>query len=213
MEVTGRRLPTIDSQPQSNSMNPSHLASRPTLWLLSSVSSTLLTFAGWLILTGNAKAQEPEQEVRFSQDIQPLLARRCFACHGPDQAEGGLRLNSRQQAIAKLESGHTAIAPGAPDQSELLKRIRSTDEADRMPPEGKPLTEREQKLIERWIAQVPSGNSTGLLSRLSNRRYRKQPSRLETLSMHSSIRNLKNGGFIEHRKHNRSISFADCTTT
>ena len=134
-------------------MNPSHLASRPILWRLSSVSSTLLAIAGWSMLAEQAKAQEPENEVRFSQDIQPLLARRCFACHGPDQAEAGLRLNSREQATAKLESGHAAIAPGAPDQSELLKRIRSTDEADRMPPEGKPLSEREQKLIERWIAQ------------------------------------------------------------
>jgi len=106
-----------------------------------------------MIASERSLAQESETEVRFSQDIQPLLARRCFACHGPDQAEAGLRLNSREQAIAKLESGHTAIAPGAPDQSEILKRIRSTDEADRMPPEGKPLTEREQKLIERWIAQ------------------------------------------------------------
>ncbi|MFM7932324.1 MAG: c-type cytochrome domain-containing protein, partial [Pirellula sp.] len=81
-------------------MNPSHLAGRRSLWLLSSASSTLLTLAGWLIVLQQASAQQPELEVRFSQDIQPLLARRCFACHGPDQAEAGLRLNSREQAIA-----------------------------------------------------------------------------------------------------------------
>ncbi|MFY7891967.1 MAG: c-type cytochrome domain-containing protein, partial [Pirellula sp.] len=134
-------------------MIPSHLDNRSEHRLVTRVSSALLIFAVSMIASERSLAQESETEVRFSQDIQPLLARRCFACHGPDQAEAGLRLNSREQAIAKLESGHTAIAPGAPDQSEILKRIRSTDEADRMPPEGKPLTEREQKLIERWIAQ------------------------------------------------------------
>ena len=99
------------------------------------------------------RAQEPDNEIRFGQDVQPLLARRCFACHGPDTAEAGLRLNSLEHATEKLESGLQAIAPGAPDQSELLKRIRSTEEGHRMPPEGKPLTEREQKILETWIAQ------------------------------------------------------------
>jgi len=101
----------------------------------------------------SAQAQPQEDQVKFSQEIQPLLARRCFACHGPDQAEAGLRLNALESAIQKLDSGHAAIVPGSPDQSELLKRIRSTDPSDRMPPEGKPLSEREQKLLENWISQ------------------------------------------------------------
>ena len=102
---------------------------------------------------GSVQAQPQEDQVKFSQEIQPLLARRCFACHGPDQAEGGLRLNALESATKKLDSGHAAIVPGSPDQSELLKRIGSTDPSDRMPPEGKPLSEREQKLLENWISQ------------------------------------------------------------
>jgi hypothetical protein len=102
---------------------------------------------------GSVQAQLQEDQVKFSQEIQPLLARRCFACHGPDQAEGGLRLNALESATKKLDSGHAAIVPGSPDQSELLKRIGSTDPSDRMPPEGKPLSEREQKLLENWISQ------------------------------------------------------------
>ena len=122
-------------------------------WLRLALAS--LSLFGSVNCASSAQAQEPEQdtEVKFSQEIQPLLARRCFACHGPDQAEAGLRLNSRDQAIAKLDSGFSAVVPGAPDQSEMLKRVRSTEEDHRMPPEGKPLSEREQKLIQRWIAQ------------------------------------------------------------
>jgi hypothetical protein len=93
------------------------------------------------------------QEVQFATEIQPILARRCYACHGPDTAEAGLRLNTSESASAELESGTRAIVPGQPEASELLTRIRSTEEGVRMPPEGKPLTEAEQERIELWIAQ------------------------------------------------------------
>ena len=88
----------------------------------------------------------------FHRDIRPLLARRCFACHGPGHAEGGLRLNERDAALAELDSGSRAIVPGRPDESELLARVAATDEALRMPPEGKPLTPAEVDLLRRWIA-------------------------------------------------------------
>jgi len=96
------------------------------------------------------------QEVSFTQEIQPLLAKRCFACHGPDQNEAGLRLHTAETATAKLESGFSAIVPGQPEASELLARITSQEEGVRMPPEGKPLTEREQTLIRSWIEQGAS---------------------------------------------------------
>ena len=41
----------------------------------------------------------------FSRDIQPLLAKRCFACHGPDTQEAGLRFDTAESAIVcSLES-------------------------------------------------------------------------------------------------------------
>ena len=139
-------------------MNPTHPANRPnsprwTKTLLTSLRLACYPILSCWVMALSARAQEPDNEIRFGQDVQPLLARRCFACHGPDTAEAGLRLNSLEHATEKLESGLQAIAPGAPDQSELLKRIRSTEEGHRMPPEGKPLTEREQKILETWIAQ------------------------------------------------------------
>jgi hypothetical protein len=106
-----------------------------------------------ILLIGPDLAQGQQAEVSFSQQIKPLLARRCFACHGPDKAEGGLRLHTRDTATAKLESGASAIVPGDADHSEMLQRIASTEESVQMPPEGARLTADEQQLLKTWIAQ------------------------------------------------------------
>jgi cytochrome c553 len=92
------------------------------------------------------------QLIDFSRDVKPILARRCVACHGPADAEAGLNLTDPDSVLqAELASGLRAVVPGHPDESELLRRITSTDEFERMPPEGDPLTEEEIGLIRRWI--------------------------------------------------------------
>jgi hypothetical protein len=120
---------------------------------LSSMSCwTAHGFAAFLLFSSIVVVgQEPA--VQFATEIQPLLARRCFACHGPDKAEAGLRLNSAESIVAELESGTRAVVPEQPEASELIARIRSQEEGVRMPPEGKPLTQEEQERLSRWIAQ------------------------------------------------------------
>lgn len=95
-----------------------------------------------------------EDEPQFNRDIRAILSDRCYTCHGPDSAsrEADLRLDKRDIAIANSET--PAIVPGKPTASELLKRIRSTDEFTQMPPpdSGKaPLTEKQIQLLETWI--------------------------------------------------------------
>src|SRR5688572_22017719 len=91
-------------------------------------------------------------QVRFNQSIRPILSDNCFACHGPDanQRKGKLRLDVREAAIEKK-----AIVPGKPDESELIKRIFTTDEDDLMPPSEshKVLTPEQKNLFKSWIAQ------------------------------------------------------------
>ncbi|TWT73427.1 Planctomycete cytochrome C [Posidoniimonas polymericola] len=94
-----------------------------------------------------------EAEVSFAEDIKPLLARRCYACHGPDDQSSGVALHERELAIAVADSGERAIVPGKPDASELLARVASHDEFERMPPEGEPLKDEEIDLLRRWIEQ------------------------------------------------------------
>ncbi len=103
----------------------------------------------WSLMAASTFAQA--EPVDFGRDIQPILAKRCYACHGPDTAEAGLRLNVRESAFAQHESGAVTVVPKQASHSELIKRITSTDDSDRMPPEGKPLTPTQIDLIRRWI--------------------------------------------------------------
>ncbi len=93
----------------------------------------------------------PGAEPSFARDIRPILAGKCFACHGPDEEtrEADLRLDDRAAAIEL-----SAIVPGEPDESELIRRILTDDPDERMPPadSGEPLTATQQGLLRQWIA-------------------------------------------------------------
>jgi hypothetical protein len=89
--------------------------------------------------------------------VRAILSDRCFPCHGPDSAkrQAGLRLDVRANAVTPAESGETAIVPGKPEKSELLRRVTATEPGAMMPPpESKlePLTAREIDTLKRWIA-------------------------------------------------------------
>jgi mono/diheme cytochrome c family protein len=113
-----------------------------------------LLACAWTSTGRSSQAADPPAAatVDYLRDIQPLLARRCYACHGPDKNEGGLRLHDPQAALAELDSGNHAIVPGKPEQSALLARVTAQDHALRMPPEGPPLEAQQIERLRRWIA-------------------------------------------------------------
>ncbi len=93
-------------------------------------------------------------DVDYQRDIRPLLAGRCFACHGPDggSREGGLRLDSRGAALKVLSPGDTV-------GSELLARVSAADPGERMPPADahqESLSAGEVALLAEWIGQGAS---------------------------------------------------------
>lgn len=116
-------------------------------------------FLGLTVGALEAVANEPAPPARpgFNRDIRPILSDACFHCHGPDQntREAGLRLDVRDDATTATESGAVAIVPGHPEKSEVVRRIFSTDEDDRMPPDRshKSLTPRQKEVLSHWIAQ------------------------------------------------------------
>jgi hypothetical protein len=93
--------------------------------------------------------------ISYNRDIRPILANRCFKCHGPDLKKAGLNLQNRPGATKELKSGHVAVVPGKSDESELIERVSSPLEDERMPPKGKgkPLTKREIATLKAWIDQ------------------------------------------------------------
>jgi hypothetical protein len=92
-----------------------------------------------------------EKRVEFNRDVRPILASKCYACHGPDEEkrEADLRLDVRAEAVKE------AIKPGKPDDSEFWHRITTTERDDVMPPPSSPkqLTKAERDLFRRWIKE------------------------------------------------------------
>jgi len=98
--------------------------------------------------------------VSFNFHIRPILSDKCFKCHGPDanKRQAQLRLDIADSAYAPLKEtkGAFAIVPGKPNESELYKRISSTDTSYMMPEPGShlgALTDHEIKLFRKWIQQ------------------------------------------------------------
>ena len=95
-------------------------------------------------------------EIDFNREVRPILADKCFSCHGPDgkQRKAELRLDTAEGAFGKGESGAVIIKPGDLQGSELWARIQATDKDEVMPPpkSHKALTPAQRDLLGRWIA-------------------------------------------------------------
>jgi hypothetical protein len=110
------------------------------------------------LASGEAAADDTARSrVDFDRQIRPILAEKCFKCHGPDEAEreSGLRLDVRDEALRPADSGRPAIVPGKPEESPLVRRILSRRKGVRMPPpeSNKTLTDAEKELLRSWVVQ------------------------------------------------------------
>src|SRR5262245_9972297 len=79
---------------------------------------------------------EGADAVSFNRDIRPIFSDTCYRCHGPDKnaRQAGLRLDIREESIKKTKSGIIPIVPGKPEESEIIRRIFASEEAEVMPP-------------------------------------------------------------------------------
>jgi hypothetical protein len=95
------------------------------------------------------------KNVDFNRDIRPILSNNCYACHGPDSAarEADLRLDVEESAKS-VRDQKVVIVPGNIVESELISRVTSPDDDERMPPvsSGKRLKPEEIGLLKQWIA-------------------------------------------------------------
>ncbi len=98
-------------------------------------------------------------QISYNFHVRPILSDNCFACHGPDanKREAGLRLDTEEGAYAALKETPNAhaIVPGNPSKSEVVKRLESTDDSERMPPPSSnlKLSDEEKEVIKKWISK------------------------------------------------------------
>ncbi len=124
------------------------------------ISAFLFSLSVGLIRADQGLPREthaPAARLDYNRDVRPILAAKCFHCHGadPKAIQAGLRLDTHDGAVSKLASGHKAIVPGKIAASEVIARIFSKNSALIMPPvsANKALTPAEQITIKRWIAE------------------------------------------------------------
>ena len=121
------------------------------------LSTTTLSNAALLVVLGLlARGAQAENTMVFNRDIRPILADKCFACHGfdPKTRKADRRLDTAEGAQAEKD-GVRAIVPGDLTKSEAWARIITTEADDLMPPakSHKTLSAAEKETIKHWIAQ------------------------------------------------------------
>ena len=97
--------------------------------------------------------KEPEV-VSYYKHVRPLFQLHCQGCHQPAKAEGGFLMTSYEELFHKGDNDKPGVVAGKPDQSFIVEQILPHNGKPPQMPRGKdPLTEREVKLIKKWIAQ------------------------------------------------------------
>ena len=102
--------------------------------------------------TAAASADDQPNAVDYVQDIKPLLARRCYSCHGALKQKNQLRLDTAALAVQGGSSG-PAIVPGKSDESLLIDAVTGADGVKKMPPDGEPLAAPQIAKLRDWIDQ------------------------------------------------------------
>jgi hypothetical protein len=129
--------------PQVNVPNGGKFAMK-TRWAI------LFACFGWLAVARWCVA-DTRPPVSYDRDIRPILSDKCYRCHGPDAEarQAKLRLDTREGLSAKV------VVAGKPDKSELVARITSSDDDERMPPPDSKLslTAEQKELLRRWVSE------------------------------------------------------------
>jgi hypothetical protein len=81
----------------------------------------------------------------FETRIRPVLAKRCYSCHGQMEM-AGLRLDSRERMLRGGKSG-PAVVPGKAEGSLLVAAV----ETAKMPP-GRKLDAKEVADLREWVS-------------------------------------------------------------
>ncbi|MDB6039820.1 MAG: Protein of unknown function (DUF1553)/Protein of unknown function (DUF1549)/Planctomycete, partial [Verrucomicrobiales bacterium] len=107
-------------------------------------------------MTCSGFAASPSGDVDFNRDVRPILSDKCYFCHGPDEKarKAKLRLDTRE-GVFRVKDGKAVVSPGKSNESELIRRIATSDPDDHMPPldSNRSLTAQQIQTLKRWVDQ------------------------------------------------------------
>jgi mono/diheme cytochrome c family protein len=113
--------------------------------------AALIASLALLIPAATQADDAPVTKLNFQTQIRPLLESRCIACHGPDEQEGSLRLDSRDAALKGGTTG-PAVVPHKPKESLLLAAVLHETKKLAMPPKER-LSDADIAALRRWIEE------------------------------------------------------------
>ncbi|MBP87743.1 MAG: hypothetical protein CMJ64_13645 [Planctomycetaceae bacterium] len=128
-------------------------SARPTNFLAAAFASLVVVLVAGTSMPADEviKPAKPttEQARFFETKVRPLLAKHCYECHGKDEQEGKLRLDSLE---AILNGGKTgpAVVSKKPDESLIIKAVAYEDSDTAMPPEEK-LADEQVAVLRHWV--------------------------------------------------------------
>jgi len=102
--------------------------------------------------TGQAGEFSPEQLQTFENKVRPLLSGYCYACHGPEKQNNGLRLDSRAAILRGSDYGQVVTA-GQPDASKLIQAVRHVEGVEPMPKKAPKLPDASIAILTEWVQQ------------------------------------------------------------
>ncbi len=109
------------------------------------MNGRLLALVALVAAAGAGRAQPPKK-VDFAHDVIPLLKARCASCHTNGKYKGSFSLDTRADVLRKK-----GVVIGKSAESEIIKRVTSTDPDVRMPSKGEPLSAKDVALLRAWI--------------------------------------------------------------
>ncbi|QDU62106.1 Planctomycete cytochrome C [Planctomycetes bacterium Pan216] len=127
---------------------PTRSTRRAITWQLLALPTIFALLGTSPVIQAASTEADSEAARHFEEKVRPLLAAKCFSCHGPDKDKGGLRLDSRTAMLHGGESGDPAIVPGKPGESVLIEAIKY--ESYEMPPSGM-MSAEEIAVLSTWV--------------------------------------------------------------
>ena len=112
--------------------------------------SPALMLACFIVLPPCMQANDGDAPAGWDA-VQVILHAHCTGCHGADKQQGGLRLDSLPHLLAGGASG-AVLGDSGEDENQLIQRLLHEDPDERMPPEGEPALEMQQRdFLVDWI--------------------------------------------------------------